>query len=144
MVNVAATEVLAHDTSLVGSIGVVGGKVSLAGLAERVGVHAEVLAPVRGSKHGTQSCVGPHVDGESIDACAAPNFCKPAKNVRIATTVDKPAMASAAAQPLNVPGRCAGEPSNAIPVYTTAAAVQMTVVHANGSSPRVTRAPTVM
>ena len=58
--------------------------------------------------------------------------------------LDKPAMASAAAQPPNVPGRCAGAPTSAMPVYTTAAAVQMTVVHASGSSPRVTRAPTVM
>jgi protease-4 len=39
----AGTEILAHETSLVGSIGVLGGKVSFGELARRVGVHPVVL-----------------------------------------------------------------------------------------------------
>jgi protease-4 len=39
----AGTELLAHETSLVGSIGVLGGKVSFGELAQRVGVHPVVL-----------------------------------------------------------------------------------------------------
>jgi protease-4 len=58
----AGTEILAHDTSLVGSIGVVGGKISVAGLAERVGVHAEVLA--RGAHAGWSSPTSPFSDSE--------------------------------------------------------------------------------
>ncbi len=39
----SADQILAHPNSLVGSIGVVGGKFSLAGLAEDIGIHAYVL-----------------------------------------------------------------------------------------------------
>jgi protease-4 len=39
----AANEILAHPNSLVGSIGVVGGKFNFAGLAEDIGVHTFVL-----------------------------------------------------------------------------------------------------
>ena len=39
-----ATEIFAHDTSILGSIGVVGGKITAGDLAERIGVHAEVIA----------------------------------------------------------------------------------------------------
>ena len=39
----AATEVLAHEASIVGSIGVIGGKVSFGGLAEELGVSSVVL-----------------------------------------------------------------------------------------------------
>jgi protease-4 len=39
----AAGEILAHPNSLVGSIGVVGGKFNFAGLAEDIGIHTHVL-----------------------------------------------------------------------------------------------------
>lgn len=39
----AADEILAHPNSLVGSIGVVGGKFNFAGLAEEIGVHTYIL-----------------------------------------------------------------------------------------------------
>ena len=41
---VAGTEIIAHPESLVGSIGVVGGKIDATGLAERVGVNAEIIS----------------------------------------------------------------------------------------------------
>ena len=53
----AADEILAHPNSIVGSIGVVGGKINLSGLAEEAGIHTFVLqrgaraawsTPVRG------------------------------------------------------------------------------------------------
>ncbi len=53
----AGTEILAHEDSLVGSIGVVGGKIVASDLLERIGINVEVLArgdnaawssPVRG------------------------------------------------------------------------------------------------
>lgn len=40
----AGTEILAHEESIVGSIGVVGGKVVARDLLERIGVHVEILA----------------------------------------------------------------------------------------------------
>jgi len=55
----AADEILAHPNSLVGSIGVVGGKFNFAGLAEKIGVNTYILqrgkraawsTPVRGLK----------------------------------------------------------------------------------------------
>lgn len=39
----ASTTIMAQRTSLVGSIGVVGGKISVAGVAEKLGVHAELI-----------------------------------------------------------------------------------------------------
>lgn len=39
----ASTEILAQETSLVGSIGVVGGKVNIAELATKLGLHTEVI-----------------------------------------------------------------------------------------------------
>jgi protease-4 len=49
----AATEIMAQDESLVGSIGVVGGKVVAEDLAKRVGVHVERMS--RGKHAGWQS-----------------------------------------------------------------------------------------
>lgn len=40
----AGTEILAQPTSLVGSIGVVGGKVNIAGLLAKLGLHSDVLS----------------------------------------------------------------------------------------------------
>jgi protease-4 len=58
----AGTEILAHDTSIVGSIGVVGGKVAFAGLAERIGVDTEILR--RGTNSGWSSPTAPFSDSE--------------------------------------------------------------------------------
>lgn len=58
----AGTEILAHDSSIVGSIGVVGGKVAFAGLAERIGVSTEVLR--RGTNAGWSSPTAPFTDSE--------------------------------------------------------------------------------
>lgn len=58
----AATTILAPDVSLVGSIGVVGGKVEFSTLAERNGVHSERL--VRGKHAGWSSPLAPLSDGE--------------------------------------------------------------------------------
>jgi len=60
----AATEILAHDSSLVGSIGVVGGKVSVGDLADRLGVHVEVLQ--RGRNAAWLSPMRPFTDEERI------------------------------------------------------------------------------
>jgi len=58
----AGTEILAHDTSMVGSIGVVGGKIAFAGLAERIGVSTEVMR--RGTNAGWSSPTAPFSDSE--------------------------------------------------------------------------------
>lgn len=58
----AGTEILARDDSLVGSIGVVGGKVVAADLAERSGVHIERLE--RGRNAGWPSAVHRFDDAE--------------------------------------------------------------------------------
>lgn len=58
----AGTEILARDSSLVGSIGVVGGKVVFEDLAARVGLHVETLK--RGRNAGWMSPVTRFSDGE--------------------------------------------------------------------------------
>lgn len=58
----AATHVLAHDVSLVGSIGVVGGKVVLTDLAKNVGLNIVVLQ--RGQNAAWMSPFQPMTDGE--------------------------------------------------------------------------------
>src|SRR5689334_18938748 len=40
----AGTEILAHPTSTIGSIGVIGGKVDLSSLMDRIGVSAEIIS----------------------------------------------------------------------------------------------------
>lgn len=59
---VAGTEIIAHPESLVGSIGVVGGKVDASALAERIGVHAEILS--RGEQAAWSSPLHGLDDGE--------------------------------------------------------------------------------
>lgn len=59
---VAGTEIIAHEESLVGSIGVVGGKVDASGLAERIGVSAEVIS--RGERAAWTSPLRGLDDGE--------------------------------------------------------------------------------
>jgi protease-4 len=92
----AATEVLAHDTSLVGSIGVVGGKVSLAGLAERVGVHAEVLA--RGTHAGWSSPATPFSDSERhvVERMLASTYARFLSRVSAGRRLDATRVAAAA------------------------------------------------
>jgi len=51
----AAARILAQDSSLVGSIGIVGGKIVFEDLAQRVGVHGERLK--RGKHAGWQSAL---------------------------------------------------------------------------------------
>ncbi len=58
----AAHEIVVHDGSIVGSIGVVGGKVSLAGLFDEIGVHVETMT--RGANAGWTSPAGRFSDGE--------------------------------------------------------------------------------
>ncbi len=58
----AGTRVLAHDTSLVGSIGVVGGKVVFGQLADRLGVH--VVSLTRGRNAGYTSPTQPFTETE--------------------------------------------------------------------------------
>ncbi len=58
----AGTRIFAHDTSLVGSIGVLGGKVQLGELARRAGVHPVVLE--RGSHSAWASPFRGFTDGE--------------------------------------------------------------------------------
>jgi protease IV len=58
----AGTEIFAEDSSIVGSIGVVGGKIVVAPLAERVGVHATELS--RGKNAGWMSPFTPFSDTE--------------------------------------------------------------------------------
>ncbi len=58
----AGTEILAQPGSIVGSIGVVGGKVEASGLLERAGVHAETLT--RGAHAGWTAPTAPFGDAE--------------------------------------------------------------------------------
>jgi protease IV len=58
----AATEILAHDASLVGSIGVVGGKIRMDDLADRLGVN--VVVKKRGAHAAWTSPFQPMTDGE--------------------------------------------------------------------------------
>ncbi len=58
----AGHEIVAHPSSIVGSIGVVGGKVDASALLERVGVHAETLT--RGAHAGWSTPAAPFTDGE--------------------------------------------------------------------------------
>lgn len=60
----AATTVLASDISLVGSIGVVGGKVEFSDLANRSGVHSQRLT--RGKNAAWSSPFSPWNDGERL------------------------------------------------------------------------------
>ncbi|MNW19413.1 hypothetical protein D3C71_2193910 [compost metagenome] len=48
---------------------------------------------------------------DSIDALEAPSRCKPAKKVRMASTVETSAMAIKASQPHASPGNCGGTPA---------------------------------
>lgn len=61
-VAVGATEIWAHETSLVGSIGVVGGKINGADLAENIGVNVEVIE--RGRHSAWTSPARPFRDDE--------------------------------------------------------------------------------
>lgn len=58
----AGTEILAHETSIVGSIGVVGGKVVAEDLMENIGVNVEILA--RGENAGWTSPTREFTDRE--------------------------------------------------------------------------------
>jgi len=58
----AATHIMAQETSLVGSIGVVGGKINAAGLAENIGVNFELIT--RGDHAGYGSPTRPFTDEE--------------------------------------------------------------------------------
>ncbi len=58
----AGSYVLANEGSIVGSIGVVGGKIVFSGLAERVGVHADTIK--RGEHAGWLSPLSPFSDAE--------------------------------------------------------------------------------
>ncbi len=92
----AGTEVLAHDASLVGSIGVVGGKVSVAGLAARVGVHSEVLA--RGAHAGWSSPTAPFSDSERrvVERMLASTYARFLARVGSARRLDAGRVAAAA------------------------------------------------
>jgi len=92
----AATEVLAHDTSLVGSIGVVGGKISVAGLAERIGVHTEVLA--RGAHAGWSSPTSPFSDSERrvVERMLASTYARFLSRVGAGRRLDATRVAAAA------------------------------------------------
>ncbi|HMI91997.1 MAG TPA: signal peptide peptidase SppA, partial [Polyangiales bacterium] len=58
----AGSEIMAQDLSIVGSIGVVGGKIVAEDLAERIGVHVERLA--RGRRAGWTSAARAFTDDE--------------------------------------------------------------------------------
>lgn len=58
----AATKILATETSIVGSIGVVGGKIVVKGLADRVGVHVQTLS--RGAHAAWLSPLAPFSESE--------------------------------------------------------------------------------
>lgn len=58
----AASEILAHEASIVGSIGVIGGKVSFGGLAEELGVSSVILQ--RGENAAWTTITRPFQDGE--------------------------------------------------------------------------------
>ncbi len=60
----AATEILAHEASVVGSIGVIGGKVSFGGLAEELGVNSVILQ--RGEHAAWGSITRPFQDSERV------------------------------------------------------------------------------
>ncbi len=60
----AGTEILAESTSLVGSIGVVGGKIVVEDLAKRLGVHVVELE--RGKNSGWMSVAHPFSDSERV------------------------------------------------------------------------------
>jgi protease-4 len=49
----AGTEVLAQEESIIGSIGVLGGKISLGGLTDRVGISSEILTRGRNAAWGS-------------------------------------------------------------------------------------------
>lgn len=51
----AGTKILAEPTSLLGSIGVVGGKLSVGGALEQVGVHAETIAAAPGAERAARA-----------------------------------------------------------------------------------------
>jgi protease-4 len=58
----AATKILATDVSIVGSIGVVGGKIVVKGLADKVGVHVQTLS--RGAHAAWLSPLAPFSESE--------------------------------------------------------------------------------
>lgn len=60
----AADVIFAHPGSIVGSIGVVGGKMSFAGLAEQIGVHPETLR--RGPNANWSSPLTPFSDSQEV------------------------------------------------------------------------------
>ena len=60
----AGTEIIAHPGSIVGSIGVVGGKVSAAGMLERIGVHSETLS--RGRHASWSTLTQPFTEDERV------------------------------------------------------------------------------
>lgn len=60
----AADVIFAHPGSIVGSIGVVGGKMSFAGLAEEIGVHPETLR--RGPNANWSSPLTPFSDSQEV------------------------------------------------------------------------------
>ena len=60
----AADVIFAHPGSIVGSIGVVGGKMSFAGLAEQIGVHPETMA--RGPNANWSSPLTPFSESQEV------------------------------------------------------------------------------
>ncbi|MDQ3037588.1 MAG: signal peptide peptidase SppA [Myxococcota bacterium] len=60
----AGHDIVAHPSSIVGSIGVVGGKVDASALLARIGVHAETLT--RGAHAGWSTATAPFTDDERV------------------------------------------------------------------------------
>ena len=61
-ISMGASKIFAEPGTLTGSIGVVGGKLALKGLLDKLGVNTQVIS--RGKNSGTLSAIEPFTDSE--------------------------------------------------------------------------------
>jgi protease-4 len=92
----AGTEILAQEESIVGSIGVLGGKLSMGGLAERIGVSSEILARGQNAAWGAPTRPFTESERQAVDRMLRSTYERFLDRVATSRRMDRAKVAEAA------------------------------------------------